>query len=148
MKILLIEDDKHKESDVVSFLSETYPQVNVDVARSMHTGIKMASGSVYDIMIVDMTLPKHDGDKAASDGSLYNGGEVLIGSVLDLGVVVKSIVLTQYETFKDETLEMIDNRLKLDCAESYVGCVKYDASANIWKNKLIELIQYALNTNN
>lgn len=148
MKFLLIEDDHHKENDVLSFFSETYPSVETDVARSMHTGIKMATSQVYDLMIVDMTLPKHDGDKAASDGSLYNGGEFLINSVLDIGVLTKSIVLTQYETFKDETLEAIDNRLKQDCPESYVGYVKYDASTVIWKNKLIEKIQYALNTNN
>lgn len=148
MKFLLIEDDKHKENEVVSFLWESFPACVVDIAESMHTGIRMATNNNYDLMIVDMTLPKRDGGKAASEGSLYNGGEVLIGSVLDQGVETKSIVLTQYETFKDETLMTIDQRLRVDCPNSYMGCVKYDTSSTSWKNKLLDLIYNALNTNN
>lgn len=148
MKLLLIEDDKHKEEDVISFLSVVYPNIQIEVARSMHSGIKMAASSSFDVMLVDMTLPKRDGDNAASDGSLYNGGEVLIGSLLDMGVDTKSIVLTQYETFRDETLDSIDERLKTDCLDSYVGYVKYDATSIGWKNKLEEKINYVINTYN
>lgn len=148
MKILMIEDDPTKEKDVCNFLKQTFSEVDIQVARSYHSGFVMIAKDKYDFMIVDMTLPKHDGEKAGAEGSLHNGGEVLIGNVLDLGIIIKSIVLTQYETFKDETLETINHRLSMDCPESYIGFVKYDSASGSWKNNLIEKINDALYSHN
>lgn len=148
IKILMIEDDLTKERDVCGFLKQSFSGVDIKVARSYHSGFVMVTNDNYDFMIVDMAIPKHDGEKTGAEGSLHNGGEVLIGNVLDLGIVIKSIVLTQYETFKDETLETINQRLLMDCPESYIGFVKYDSASGSWKNNLIEKINYALYSNN
>lgn len=148
MKFLLIEDDNSKAEDVIAYIKSEINGVVIDVAKSYHSGLKCACKIDYDLMIVDMTLPKYDGDACGDESSLYNGGEVLISYVLDLGKRIKSIVFTQYETFMGETLGDINNRLIADCSETYVGCVKYDSTSESWKQKLLDKINYAIDINN
>ena len=141
MKILLIEDDDNKKKDIIDFLNETYPgKVDMDIAMSYNSGVRMASKGTYGLMLVDMTLPKFDKDKGLNERTLHNGGEILIGYLLDLGKETKSIVITQYDNFKDETLETIDSRLKADCRETYMGAVKYNSSEDGWKYELTKYI--------
>lgn len=148
MRFLLVEDDNSKAEDVIRFIKHEMNDIEINIAKSFHSGIKSACSNNYDLIIVDMTLPKHDGDACADESSLYNGGEILIGYVLDLGKVIKSIVLTQYETFMGETLGNINTRLMADCPESYIGCVKYDSASESWKQKLIDKINYAIHSDN
>ena len=148
MRFLLVEDDNSKADDVIGFIKNEIGNIEIDVAKSYHSGMKQIFMADYDLMIVDMTLPKHDGDACGDESSLYNGGEILIGYVLDMGKIIKSIVLTQYETFMGETLGNINTRLLSDCPESYIGCVKYDSTSETWKQKLIDKISYAINSNN
>ena len=61
-------------------------------------------------------------------------------------IEIKSIVITQYDNFGEETLETIDNRLKVDCSESYIGAVRYNSSEDGWKyelNKYIDNVIYS-----
>ena len=107
----------------------------------------MAMCDNYDLMLVDMTLPKFDKDKGSNERTLHNGGELLIAYLLDLGIAIKSIVITQYDNFGEETLGTIDNRLKVDCPESYVGAVKYNSSEDGWKYELNKYIDNVIYTN-
>ena len=58
-----------------------------------------------------------------------------------------SVVLTQYEAFGGETIDDIHHRLTRDCSPSYLGYIKYDFTAEDWKDKLKEKIIYAINSN-
>lgn len=145
-KILLIEDDENKRKDIMDFLTERYPGKTTKLAMSFNTGVRMAMSGDYDLMLVDMTLPKFDKDKGSNERTLHNGGELLIAYLLNLGITIKSIVITQYDNFGDETLGTIDNRLKVDCSDSYVGAVKYNSSEDGWKyelNKFIDNVIYS-----
>lgn len=148
LKILLIEDDENKKNDIVDYLNDAYPgQVDLDIAMSYNTGVRMASKGNYGLMLVDMTLPKFDKDKGLNERTLHNGGEVLIGYLLDLGIEIKSIVITQYDNFKDESLSTIDARLKVDCSDSYFGAVKYNSSEDGWKVELNNYINNVIYSN-
>lgn len=148
LKILLIEDDENKKNDIVDYLNDAYPeQVDLDIAMSYNTGVRMASKGNYGLMLVDMTLPKFDKDKGLNERTLHNGGEVLIGYLLDLGIEIKSIVITQYDNFKDESLSTIDARLKVDCSDSYLGAVKYNSSEDGWKVELNNYINNVIYSN-
>lgn len=148
MKILLIEDDKFKADDVMSFLNEEFGKIiSVDMADSYSGGLAKAAMVAYDLLIVDMTLPKYTESKGEKSGVLPTGGEILIETLNDMGGNSKSVVLTQYESFKDETIDDIDQRLLMDCSPFYLGYIKYDYTAEKWKNKLKERIIYAINSN-
>ena len=148
LKILLIEDDDNKKKDIIDYLNDTYPdKVDIEIAMSFNSGVRMASKENYGLMLVDMTLPKFDKDKGLKERTLHNGGEILIGYLLDLGKETKSIVITQYDNFKDETLGTIDSRLKADCPESYLGAVKYNSSEDGWKVELTNYINNVIYSN-
>ncbi len=139
-KILIIEDDENKRNDIVEFLKDNYPDKETDLALSFNAGVRKAMNGSYDLMLVDMTLPKFDKDKGSNERTLHNGGELLIGYLMDLGIMIKSIVITQYDYFGEETLETIDTRLKTDCHETYMGAVKYNSSEDGWKYELTKYI--------
>ena len=145
-KILLIEDDENKRNDIVEFLKENYPDKETDLALSFNAGVRKAMKGDYDLMLVDMTLPKFDKDKGSNERTLHNGGELLIGYLMDLGISIKSIVITQYDYFGEETLETIDGRLKTDCYGTYIGAVKYNSSEDGWKYELIKYIDNVIYT--
>ena len=148
MKILLIEDDVFKANDVLDYVNTEYGQrVFIEHVDSYNGGLSKAAMVEYDLLIVDMTLPKYTESKGSKSGTLVTGGEILIDTLFDMGVKPCSVVLTQYETFNEETIDDISERLKRDCKEIYLGYIKYDFTAEEWKNKLKEKINYAFNFN-
>jgi selenocysteine-specific translation elongation factor len=149
MRILLIEDDAFKADDVMNFITENYGSlIVIDKTDSYSGGLTKAAMIEYDLLIVDMTLPKYTESNGAKNGVLPTGGEILIETINDMGIKRRSVVLTQYETFNEETIDDIHNRLLKDCSTSYLGYIKYDYTAEEWKNKLKEKINYAFNSNN
>lgn len=148
MKILLIEDDTYKANDVLCFIKdECGDHIAVEVVDSYSGGLLKAAMIDYDLLIVDMTLPKYTESKGAKNGVLPTGGEILIETLNDMGVATMSVVLTQYETFGGETIDDIHNRLTGDCSPFYMGYIKYDFTSEDWKDKLKEKIIYASNFN-
>lgn len=148
MKILLIEDDAFKANDVLSFIKDEFGDYNtVEVMDSYSGGLLKAAMVNYDLLIVDMTLPKYTESKGAKNGVLPTGGEILIETLNDMGITTMSVVLTQYEAFGGETIDDIHHRLTSDCSPSYLGYIKYDFTAEDWKDKLKEKIIYAINSN-
>lgn len=136
-RILLIEDNHFKEQEVTQFLSETYrTKIILDVASSYQSAMTKASSEEYDFMIVDMSIPKYDESRGGENRTLPTGGELIINTLYDLGVMSKSIVLTQYDIFNDETINTIDKRLKADCGEVYMGFINYNSNEDEWKNQL------------
>lgn len=142
MKILLIEDDKYKREDLRTYIHQEFPDVWVDEVKSYKTGVLKVLDGTYDLLLVDMTIPTYENDSFPSGGgSLKNGGELIINEVYDEGKNVKFAVVTQYETFDGETLEVIEQRLHRLCNNNYLGCVKYCSYKEDWKNPLHKIIK-------
>ena len=56
--------------------------------------------------------------------------------------------MTQYETFNDETIDQIGQRMKTLCGDNYFGYVKYSTSDDSWKDSLKKLIEHVADTLN
>lgn len=141
MKILLIEDDQEKARAIRSFLNELYSnKLEFTLAASYQKGVDEAINGDYDIILLDMTLPTFDGDAKNAGASLKNGGELIIRELYDEGFNVRYIIITQYETFNNETLETICRRLELLSGIYYCGCVKYNTYSDDWKLNLKSLL--------
>ncbi len=148
MKILLIEDDKYKCEDIKSNIENSFSDVIVDTVRSYKTGVMNSLFGNYDLLLVDMTLPTYDGESGYGYGdSLKNGGEMIVNEVYDEGKIVKIAIVTQYETFDGETLEVVEKRLARLCGENYLGCVKYCSYKEDWKEPLNKIIDYVVHIN-
>ena len=68
--------------------------------------------------------------------------------LLDEEVPFKAVIISQYETFNNETVEQIDARLKGLCSSNYLGWIKYSTKNIDWKEKLNKIINDVINTNN
>jgi len=137
LKVLIIEDDDHKCSEIELFLRETFPNVILKYGKSYQSGIQEATREQYDLLLLDMSIPNFDINENEDGGStLKNGGELIIMELMDENIDFKCLVLTQYETFNEETLDAIDIRLKENCGEKYLGCIRYSAWKDDWKELL------------
>jgi two-component system response regulator ResD len=64
IKILYIEDDKLFR-DLIKMILKDSSKYFVDVAEDGNTGVKMNLNNVYDIILMDIMMPKMDGVEAA-----------------------------------------------------------------------------------
>jgi DNA-binding NtrC family response regulator len=142
-KILVIEDDDNKYIPVENFLMEIYDsQVNIIHKKSFQSGMETLYSDSFDLLILDMSIPNFDVTELDDGGdTLDRGGEFILEEMFRENIVTKAIILTQYEEFKGVSLAEIDENLKKDFEDSYMGCVSYNTGYDNWKNELFELLK-------
>lgn len=149
MRVLLVEDDEHKRKDVSDVLRSFEEIMHLDQAYSVASGVQKAIDNSYDLILLDMTIPNFDQEDGSEGGqSFKNGGELIVRELIDEGVDFMCAVITQYETFNNETIDEISKRIFDMCDEKYFGFVKYSTMNEDWKEKLKKLMQDVKNTFN
>lgn len=149
MRILLVEDDKHKMNDIITYLDTFKQKIEVKTACSVESGVQSAVDTPYDLLLLDMTIPNFDITEKSDGGKSYkNGGEIVVKELLDEEVDFRCAIITQYETFNNETIDQINQRIRKLCQANYFGYVKYSTDNDSWKAKLKDLIEHVENTIN
>lgn len=148
MRILIVEDDAEKAKSIESYISEKFSSNSTNVVQSYHDGVEYAMNGKYDIIILDMSIPAFEGQDSCRGETLKNGGEIIVRELLDEDIKFRCLVITQYETFNNESLETIDKRLRKLCGNSYLGCIKYDTYNDDWKDKLKNVLENVFGINN
>ena len=149
MRILLVEDDEHKMKDIIQYLEVILKGVIIETAHSIESGVQSAIDNQYDLILLDMTIPNFDINETNEGGKSYkNGGEIVVKELLDEDVFFNCAIITQYETFNDEPIDQIGQRVKTYCGDHYYGYVKYSTSDDAWKQSLKILIEHVANTLN
>lgn len=147
-KILIIEDDKYKCEDILSYIKSIRPDDCIDTAESLSSGYKSAIQTLYDFYVVDMNIPKFDKKPGAVENTMPNGGEILMETLHNMGIPSKFMIMTQYETFGNETLSTIEARLKASFGVDFFGTIHYASDSENWKSNLLIILQHALDINN
>jgi len=146
MRILLVEDDDHKMNDIISYIDTLKKGIVVETARSVESGVQSAVDNQYDLILLDMTVPNFDITEKSDGGKSYkNGGEIIVKELLDEDVGFRCAVITQYETFNNETIDQISQRIRQLCGDDYLGYVKYSTNMESWRQGLKELIEHVEN---
>lgn len=65
--------------------------------------------------------------------------------MLDEEIDFRCAIITQYETFNNETIDQISQRISRLCQKNYFGYVKYSTDNDMWKDKLKKLIEHVEN---
>ena len=138
MKILLIEDDLYKRDQLEDFLHSSIDELVLDIAMSVNSAKKSLQKNSYDLLILDMSLPTFDIKAEESGGRPQNfGGADILRYLKRKKIDTKSIVVTQYEEF-------IDNSLTDELTEKYqanfAGIVYFDINKN-WVVSLSDSIK-------
>ncbi len=146
MKLLLVEDDEHKMNDIISFIDTLKKNIIVEIARSVESGVQAAVDNRYDLVLLDMTIPNFDITEKSDGGKSYkNGGEIIVKELIDEEVAFRCAVITQYETFNNETIDQISQRIRQLCGDNYLGYVKYSTNTESWRQGIKELIEHVEN---
>ncbi len=144
MKILIVENDSTKSNQVLSFLNEEMgiSEDVIVIKRSYQSALEAILTTVFDLLILDMSIPTFDITTTDDGGeTLDRGGELILEEMAREGIDFKSLILTQYEEFDNVSLEEIDNELKLEYSDFYLGCIYYNISEDKWQNELMEIIK-------
>lgn len=146
MKILIVEDDENKRTQIVQFLEQDFPGCEFEVQRSLQSGLRHIKGSIPDLVLLDMTLPNYDAGPDESGGQTHKlGGREFLRQMDRFDILVPVIVVTQFETFgkgdKATDLATLDRELRRDHGAIYQRAVYYHAARDGWKQDLKSSIQ-------
>lgn len=147
MKILLVEDDGYKSTAIEQWIMSEYNEAEIKLTVSYRDGCLAALEGGYDLLILDMALPGRTQKVGSSKDTIVNGGELIIRELLDEQISFQAVILTQYETFNGETIEAIDERLKMMCGAGFFGCISYNSQDDSWKDNLKVILDYVKGTN-
>ena len=149
MRILLVEADDHKMNDIIGYIRTLNMTIEISTARSVESGVQSAIDNSFNLLLLDMTIPNFDITEKSDGGKSYkNGGEIIVKELLDEDVDFNCAVITQYETFNNETIDQIGLRIQRLCGKKYFGFVKYNTSNESWKNDLKQMLENVESTLN
>jgi CheY-like chemotaxis protein len=149
MRVLLVEDDENKRSQVSAFVRETAPHIQLEIARSLQSGLAIVRASpAPDLILLDMTLPTYDVGPDEPGGQIHPlGGRQFLAQMDRFDINVPVVVVTQFETFDEDrdamTLRDLDVELRKRFANVYKGTVYYHAAIADWKELLLRYITSA-----
>jgi CheY-like chemotaxis protein len=145
MKILVVEDDENKRNQIVDFINEVILPVEIITANSYQSGLKVIRSQVFDLIILDMTMPTFDisSDENGGRPQAYAGRDIL-RQMERHDIIMPVIIVTQFDKFgsgHDElSLEELHDQLVEENLPSYKGVIFYNASITDWKKGLQNLI--------
>lgn len=141
MKILIVEDDENKRVQLSDYLKVVIPNESVLLERSLQSGVRRVKEELFDLIILDMTLPMYDvsPDEPGDDTHIFGGQEFL--SQMDrFDIDIPVVVFSQFEVFgkppNEMRLEDLNRKLFDEYPAIYQGAVYYHASLNSWKEEL------------
>jgi len=153
MKILLIEDDQHKSSQVTSFLENEIQNIEMTLKKSYQSGLKEILSNDFDLILLDMQLPNFD-IKPGEDGYKFRklAGLDILEEVERKEKDCKILIITQFETFGEGEsyidLNDLKHILKENHAKNYIDTVFYSPENSMWQSILINLIKEIFNVDN
>lgn len=142
MKILLIEDDQHKSSQIIQFLKNEFDNINIVFKKSYQSGLKELLTTNNDMILLDMQLPNFD-IKPGEDGYKFRklAGLDILKEIKRKNIKNKVIVITQFETFGEGEfyidLENLKSILYRDYKGIYVDTVYYSPENTMWQKELV-----------
>jgi CheY-like chemotaxis protein len=151
MTILVVEDDENKRVQISQFLRQIYPDIELELARSVQSALRYIRKKLPALVLLDMSLPNYDTGPDEPGGTPHIfGGRELLRQLDRFDISVPTIVITQFEIFGKPPnamkLPQLDAELRAKHAPLYQGIVYYHASIHGWKDELRHLIDRALNT--
>ena len=145
MKILFIEDHPHKRGQVQNFLSEILPDAVIEIRGSYNSGLRelILNNQEYDILLLDISMPNYDISPEENGGDwMPFAGKLILKEMYLREIPTKAIVVTMHGSFDDGTkITELDNDLRYEFSDNYVGYVYYSQISIDWKEQLERLIK-------
>lgn len=147
VKVLIVEDDEYKIGAIGYCLNHGLSNLDLTVARSVTSAIRVIDKGAIDFCVIDMTLPTFDYSKDSDGGPpRVFGGIELLRYIDSECPAVRAVVLTGFSEFdKDDgemlTLLQLTENLLGEFQEVLVNVLYYSGQDGEWKAKLIDAIR-------
>ncbi len=145
MNILFIEDHPLKQAQIHKYLSDKSEIASIVTKNSYISGLKelINNFSSYDILLLDISMPNYDISSEDSGGSwMPLAGKKILKEMFLRDIPTKAIVVTMHGSFDDGTkITELDNELRSQFSENYIGYVFYSQINEEWKEKLSQLLK-------
>lgn len=146
IKIILIEDDSKKIEDIREYVMNILGCEILTIKESYQSGIREILKNDFDLLLLDMSIPTFDKSPSESGGHYEKfGGYNVLKEITRKKRPIKTILITMFDDFGESdlsiTLSQIDQSLKEEFPELYIGSVFYNAKENKWQEELRNLIQ-------
>ena len=127
MKVLFVEDENVKQSNIVTYLKDELGVENISVVNSLMGGMLALRNGKFDIVLLDMSLPLYDingEDEELNEFEAFGGIEIL-DEIDRKELSVKVLVITAFDVIEDDTkkinLEQLDDQMKENYSNYYLG---------------------------
>ncbi|MDH2621147.1 response regulator [Acinetobacter baumannii] len=144
--IYIIEDSELKIARILSFLKENGIQdVDINVYKSFHSGLKKIVKRPPDLIILDMTIPTFDKSIGGREGRMRPiGGYDLMQSLQLKKIPSKVVVLTQLEFFGEGSEKISFQEINRRCLDNFpdlfLECIYYSPTETSWQQLLSKYI--------
>ncbi len=146
MDILLIEDENDKINHIKSYIKSTFDNIFVDVAKSYTSGVAKIYTKTLDLILLDMSLPLNDINEDNIEENEFEtfGGIDILDEMKRVNKKIKVVVITAFDILGEDekqiNLSQLDEEMKQNYKDIYLGCIHYNSSAIEWKEYLYEYI--------
>lgn len=143
--IIVIEDDFKKKEDIRNFLSSDLQINNIVIKESYQSGLRELIKNKYDLLLLDMSIPTWDKSIDEPGGNFEKfGGYKILKEITRKKKPIKTILITMFDDFGESdtsiTLSQLDNLLKTEFPDIYIGAVYYNIREEKWKSDLSDFI--------
>ena len=143
--VIVIEDDFKKKEDIRNFLKSDLLINNIVIKESYQSGLRELIKNKYDLLLLDMSIPTWDKSIDEPGGNFEKfGGYKILKELTRKKKQIKTILITMFDDFGESdasiTLSQLDNLLKTEFPDIYIGAVYYNTREEKWKADLSEFI--------
>ena len=145
-KILLVEDDLPKLTQISEAVKAK--DFELTVAKSINEAIRRLDESIFDYVLLDMSLPTfNEGANVSSSGRQQDfGGRQILTYMWELEIKSRVMLITQLPGFKNEggnevKLKDLDVALANDFPGLYMGFTYFHHSTDAWAKKLKDFLE-------
>lgn len=146
LRVILIEDDPKKIEDIKEFVTNNLRCDTLKICESYQSGIKELISNDYDLLLLDMSIPTFDKSPMEPGGAYEKfGGYKVLREAIRKKRPIDTIMITMFDDFGESdlsvTLSQIDNSLKIEFPNIFLGSVFYHAKETKWQEDLRTIIQ-------
>lgn len=142
MKILIVEDDQNKLSQLTTFISHHHRTASIESRCSYNSALaRLLEPPPFDLILLDMSMPTFDKTLAESGGRHRPfGGKDILRKLQRNGVKTPVVVVTQFTHFGEGktciSLDVLKQQLADEGFENYQETIFYSAEGTTWESEL------------
>lgn len=145
MKVLLVEDDEFKATDILKVLGESLSQAEVLRAMSVTSAMKAINSETFALIVLDMSLPTFEMSGPGGGGSPQGqGGLEVLRLARRLQNSSPFIVVTQYPDIEldgsDIPLATAAKALRGRFNVNVKACLLYEFDRDSWRTPFREFL--------